>query len=540
MKVNAGHGLDYQNVTPIVKIGGIKELNIGFSIIARSVFTGLRTAVSDMKKLLILLIAIIALSSRSYATIEAAATPEITAPVQEISVPEKPMFSDVPQDHWAAGNVNKLVKMGITQGYPDGTFRGTNQISRYETAIFISKLAHEKQTRDAINEKLMEELRAEVYKIRYTLDMYKKKPGANNAVTGSFMARFRVGNLVAADAASSTVKAPFGPVFDYRLITSFTHDFSANSYLHLGLDTMDSGISGTRDLAREMLEAEAVMEADSGFGVSLTTGPGLVVHREGTVNVFPSEDGVCYLRPMTGIKLFYDGSSFDYGGGYRAVSIESLGTSSINDVFGYVDYIMKGTFLGSVTLKYSIDDYTNDLKATFSTAEATVNEYEISCAPNLDMEYGVKIAANSAQTNPNNVFAGVYFTSKDLLKEGSVLNIYANKTGSRFFDYPVYPGLLGLNVFDKLYSDATYDIGVFMSQTVSKSFSFKIISDIVTGPTGLYGVDEPASNSTFEFDVAYGLNEAATVTAGYRVYQVPSAADNATSDILGVGVNYIY
>lgn len=51
LKVAAGHGLNYQNVTPIVSIDTIEELNIGQSIVARSVFTGLATAVSDMKAL---------------------------------------------------------------------------------------------------------------------------------------------------------------------------------------------------------------------------------------------------------------------------------------------------------------------------------------------------------------------------------------------------------------------------------------------------------------------------------------------------------
>lgn len=49
LKVAAGHGLNYQNVSDIAQIDTIEELNIGQSIIARSVFTGLATAVSDMK-----------------------------------------------------------------------------------------------------------------------------------------------------------------------------------------------------------------------------------------------------------------------------------------------------------------------------------------------------------------------------------------------------------------------------------------------------------------------------------------------------------
>ncbi|MBI5400421.1 pyridoxine 5'-phosphate synthase [Candidatus Saganbacteria bacterium] len=49
LRVNAGHGLDYDNVKPIAAIPGVEELNIGFSIIARAVIVGLRQAVKEMK-----------------------------------------------------------------------------------------------------------------------------------------------------------------------------------------------------------------------------------------------------------------------------------------------------------------------------------------------------------------------------------------------------------------------------------------------------------------------------------------------------------
>ena len=52
LEVAAGHGLNYQNVKEIVKIKEITELNIGHSIIANSVFTGLFEAVRRMKRLI--------------------------------------------------------------------------------------------------------------------------------------------------------------------------------------------------------------------------------------------------------------------------------------------------------------------------------------------------------------------------------------------------------------------------------------------------------------------------------------------------------
>ena len=51
LQVNAGHGLDYHNVTAVARIQGVEELNIGFSIITRAVFIGLDRAVREMKDL---------------------------------------------------------------------------------------------------------------------------------------------------------------------------------------------------------------------------------------------------------------------------------------------------------------------------------------------------------------------------------------------------------------------------------------------------------------------------------------------------------
>ena len=51
LKVNAGHGLNYQNVHRMHEIPNLVELNIGHSIIARSIFVGLEQAVKEMKSL---------------------------------------------------------------------------------------------------------------------------------------------------------------------------------------------------------------------------------------------------------------------------------------------------------------------------------------------------------------------------------------------------------------------------------------------------------------------------------------------------------
>ena len=52
LKVYAGHGLDYKNVGPILKIPAVEELNIGYSIVTRSLWVGFENAVLEMLSLL--------------------------------------------------------------------------------------------------------------------------------------------------------------------------------------------------------------------------------------------------------------------------------------------------------------------------------------------------------------------------------------------------------------------------------------------------------------------------------------------------------
>ncbi len=54
LRVHAGHDLDYENVRPVAGIAHLEAVNVGFSIVARSVFVGLKPAVAEMKKLLAL------------------------------------------------------------------------------------------------------------------------------------------------------------------------------------------------------------------------------------------------------------------------------------------------------------------------------------------------------------------------------------------------------------------------------------------------------------------------------------------------------
>ena len=50
LHVHLGHGLNYANVKPVVRIPGVEELNIGHSTVTRAVLVGMERAVREMKE----------------------------------------------------------------------------------------------------------------------------------------------------------------------------------------------------------------------------------------------------------------------------------------------------------------------------------------------------------------------------------------------------------------------------------------------------------------------------------------------------------
>lgn len=62
-----------------------------------------------------------------------AVTYEFTVP------PAAPMFSDVSSTHWAFDHIEALAAYYITVGYPDGTFKPSNSITRAEFAVFLAR-----------------------------------------------------------------------------------------------------------------------------------------------------------------------------------------------------------------------------------------------------------------------------------------------------------------------------------------------------------------------------------------------------------------
>lgn len=53
------------------------------------------------------------------------------------AAPAQVTLSDVPAGHWAKDAVDRIVQCGLIQGYPDGTYRGNQNLTRYEAALIF-------------------------------------------------------------------------------------------------------------------------------------------------------------------------------------------------------------------------------------------------------------------------------------------------------------------------------------------------------------------------------------------------------------------
>ncbi len=65
---------------------------------------------------------------------------EISSDIQSQDfIATKLAFPDVPADHWAWAHIERLADAGITSGFPDGTYRPENNVTRAEIAVFLLK-----------------------------------------------------------------------------------------------------------------------------------------------------------------------------------------------------------------------------------------------------------------------------------------------------------------------------------------------------------------------------------------------------------------
>jgi len=410
-------------------------------------------------------------------------------------------FKDVPADHWAAKAVYDLVNMGVTTGYPDGTFRGTKNITRYETAIFLSKLAN-KMEGGGVGASELNALKREIASIRGM--------GSASGISGSVEMDGKVGNLLT----SGTGR---GPLVNYRVKTTLARAMGDGASVKINLDTLDSGYNGAvRNFPMEMLDIEGkvlIKQTDLGLdaigvsaplNVTLTAGPGPIQHTD-TTGIVPSENGLVYERPDSGVIVDTKLMDADISGGYKVAAGAMTGkvnTSQLTGTVGYtftgVPYLntLKSSVTGDYLIKHPVDGGDKDLRAMM--------KFEAPLAPKVDAKGKISMGKSDSK----GWMVGGVVMLNDLWDTGTNIALTGSKVGSQFitngfeaeeFDFA------GLDNFDRPLEAATVNLGGALTQTINDKLALVGKGDLRMSPDFGYGEDKAKSRLTGQIGVTYGV-----------------------------------
>ncbi|RKX49325.1 MAG: hypothetical protein DRP32_05345 [Thermotogae bacterium] len=83
-------------------------------------------------------------------------------------------YTDVSEDHWAYDAVMKATSAGLLQGFPDGTYRGDEAVTRYQLAEAIAKLLDYSESSDAKLQELVFALTKKVASLSLEISDVKK------------------------------------------------------------------------------------------------------------------------------------------------------------------------------------------------------------------------------------------------------------------------------------------------------------------------------------------------------------------------------
>ncbi len=439
-------------------------------------------------------------------------------------------LKDVPDDHWAASAVYDLVKLGVTRGYPDGTFRGGKPITRYETAIFLSKLSK------AIGG---DDLKAEIAALRDQLVEIKNAPKQEIKLVGHYKGDFKEGGVLAAPGPA----AEKAGAANYRLVLSAKKELAENADMKINFDTMDFGyfadgtayFPGKGQLASELLDIESNLKLDS-VNLKLTYGPGPKQHFADPTNAFPSEVGVVYVRPKSGIEAATKLFGADVSGAYYSAQGQTLDTSGrVNNSWltGTISYTLEKFLLLNAFKVGVTGDYVS--QGLFSAADRSVKaKVEFSAPLGDKAEASTTVAVGRT---PSKMMVKGAFSLKDPLETGTVITVRAAKVGAEYIDTRFYGEqieLAGFDSFSRPLENGTVNLGGELTQYVSDRTRLIGKGDIRLGGDYKYSGDK--ARLTAQGGIEYNIAPNVNFDAAYRVHQDKATGD--TSDLAAVGLMY--
>ncbi|NQT30597.1 MAG: S-layer homology domain-containing protein [Candidatus Saganbacteria bacterium] len=437
------------------------------------------------------------------------------------------IFKDVPPNSWAAPAVYNLVKLGIVNGYPDGTFRGNNKITRYEAAQMIDKLANLIGAAD---------LKADIQALQEEVAGLETP---KYEVAGSVRADYQVGNLFASSGSAR------GVVPSYRLKSSVSRDLGDGANVAINLDTMDYGWINPNNpnLLTELLDVETNLAGNfSAIGLEnpinfkVTYGPGPVAHSDLT-GILPSDDGMVYMRPRTGIIGSTSIWGADLSGGYLAMTRNTVNKVEVGNITATVSKNFENgvPLFGKMALAVTGDYIAQGLISMTRRDMRAKIQAAVPLGENVEGSGKLDIGG----TDQSRWLAEAKVVLNDVFATGTVANIRVTKVGS---GYNAANGVIraaefamaGLDVFDRALQETTFNVGGEIVQKISDDLAF--IGKGEYRMNGDYTYEAPLGALTAQGGVSYAIAPNALLDASYRIFQ--SKATNDTTDIAAIGLVY--
>ena len=458
------------------------------------------------------------------------------------------MPPDVPEGHYAYDAINSLVERGInvSQGYPDGTFRGNDRTNRYQTAYLMAKLAISLRETIPTTEIDTSDIEEEISYLRSEIRDVKNMPEMKSDFKyyGSVDLMSRFGGVFAYEQDN---RVELGPETLYRFKYTVEKQMGSDAFLKMNIDTMDGGFNSAtaRGFPARLLDVEGDITADIGLKnpikITALVGPGSVLHRD-TSGVDPSDDGTYFSRPRPTIKVSTPIGGYDVSASYVARSVSaygSVGTSELN--VQLIRNIGEIPFMGTTEMN-STTRYAFVELLTPSFAPNDLRE-ELSFTGRLSDSFSQKILFGLSGTD---TFNNNYYLNYELhLSSGSdSADLLFNSVGSNyrlpFEDLEFVP----LNLFDRKILDDTVDIGLRLARGFSGGHVLASRTEYVMSSGWKMGRDFPGSSFTQEISFDYRLQRDINLRLYYRYYYVPSRIAQfgtvvpEVSDLFGIGLNY--
>lgn len=457
-------------------------------------------------------------------------------------------FKDLDDNHWAAKSVYSMVRLGVTQGYPDGTFRGLNTITRYELMAFLGNMniALEKTISDKIEETMfasedkvanraVDELRAELAALKEQFlasDASAQAPNAGKRVK----IKLDMDNYIIQRTVQST--RSFQENEYYQRLKLFAEgEINKQSGYLIGLDTQYLNWGEDEPLGDNLLEGElwAKHNFNENFllAAALSKGPGQVKMRNKKIEQRHA-DALMVALDIYGVK--------------PAVKYSVVGTTDefdldqdgVNDSLRVVNFRptieytlpLPIPYLGLWTMGYTMDQYSteknrhvNDLLR--STRYIQFNKLRITDRVTLETQHIKEVSYsptfNVDGDNIHKESQGSYYDAAllfdDLFNTGTVIKTTYAYSGPGFGNNGLLEDVPGVNLLGYAscgyFQDDWQDKNKMPSANTAEEAGIKITQDLyrnkffldltyITGTASPDPDNDEADNTKYRYTMSSG------------------------------------